>query len=108
MPPHIVVEDASTFGRRQATDIRSVSQLKFRLLRTSGTRASSRSASTASPPTLSDDVYVSSISASSLEDNRIAERTHYRHCVHAFCSMLATPILLASGIFGFGLRMRAR
>jgi hypothetical protein len=31
MPPHIVVEDASTFGRRQPTDIRSVSHKTTKL-----------------------------------------------------------------------------
>src|SRR5258705_9076566 len=78
-------------GCSTTPEIRSVSQLKFRLFRTSGGRASGVSSEAdASLPITSGVVDAPSIFKLILS--------------HAFSSVLATPIFAASGIFGLGLR----
>ena len=82
-------------GCSTTPEIRSVSQLKFRLFRTSGGRASGVSGKADAS---------SRITPGAVDAPSIFKLI----LVHAFSSMLATPIFAASGIFGLGLRMRAR
>ncbi len=86
-------------------EIRSVSQLKFRLFRTSGTRASGRSDEITAPPCNASGT-VDALSMFQFRDPHDLSSGDAAAC--SFSAGLATPILLASGIFGLGLRMRAR
>src|SRR5919106_4522299 len=113
-------------GCSTTPEIRSVSQLKLRLFKTSGARAIERSASFI----VSGAVGAASISncqlpiancrlpkasrraESNIDDqkHRQSEIENRKSKIHhpGFSSRLATPMFSASGIFGFGLRMRAR
>src|SRR6266496_1417058 len=97
-------------GCSTTPEMRSVSQLKLRRFKTNGTCAIRCSASLIFSGAAAGAPSITKLPIASCQrrQSKIKNRESEIHYSGNFSTKLATPMFSASGIFGFGLRMRAR